>query len=99
MIIPSFSPGYNFVFELANNANIILSPYLSYGHYFRSLVSTESTTWFNRPVITCGFDFAINTEVKTISSLGLYVSLIMDNSPVIMPGFVVKTAYTWGSIR
>ncbi len=94
MLIPAVSLGYNFVFDFAHQSEFIISPFLSYGQYFRSIVSTESTLWFNRPVITGGFDIAINTEIKTTSAIGLFVSVILDNELLIMPGFRVRTGYS-----
>ena len=99
MIIPAVSLGYNFVFDLTHESDFTISPYISYGHYFRSIEIYGSTMWFNRPVLTGGFDTAINTEIKTTSSLGVFISIILDDSPVIMPGFRVKTGYSWDSIR
>lgn len=99
MIIPAVSLGYNFAFDLTHKSEFILSPYISYGHYFRSIEIDESTMWFNRPVITGGLDIVINTEIKTTSAIGFFVSVIMDNSLVLMPGLRVKTGYSWGSVK
>jgi len=99
MLIPSVSLGYKYIFYFSHHSNLSFSPFISYGQYIRSIETEKSTMLFSRPVITGGLDIAINTEIKTTSSLGLFVSVIMDDTPVIMPGFRVKTGYSWGSVR
>lgn len=97
MLIPSVSLGYNFILDLSNESKLSFSPYISYGQYVRSIEFADLLKWFSRPVITGGLDIKISTEIKTTSSLGFFVSVIMDNSPVIMPGIRVKTGYFgWG---
>jgi len=99
MFIPTLALGYNFIVNFAHNAELNFSPYLSYGQYFRSIESTESILWFSRPVISSGLDIVINTDVKSVFSLGLFVSLILENEPFFTPGFRVKTGYSWTSNR
>jgi len=99
MLVPSVSSGYNFVFDLSNKSGFSLLPYISYGQYIRSIETDESTSWFSRPVITGGVDIILNTEIRTASAFGFFVSALMDNIPVIMPGFRVKTGYSWEADR
>jgi len=99
MLLPSISFGYNFIFNFAHESEFIISPYISYGHYFRSIASTNALLWFNRPVITTGLDIDINTEIKTTSAIRLFLSFILDNKPLIVPGFSVRTGYSRKSGR
>ncbi len=96
MIIPTVSVGYNFLFDLTHKSVFSLLPYISYGQYIRSIETNEDILWFSRPVITGGFDFLLNTEIRTTSVIGLFISVIMDNTPIFMPGFRVKTGYAGG---
>jgi len=95
MIIPSFSLGYNYILNSRQQSEISILPYFSVGQYFRSVTSIDSSVWFSRPVVSCGMDFILNTEINTTSAIGIIISAILDDSVIIMPGFCVKTGYSW----
>jgi len=99
MIIPSLSLGYNFILNSEQHSEFSILPYFSVGQYFRSVTSIDSSVWFSRPVVSGGMDFILNTEINTTSAIGIFISAILDNSAIIMPGFCVKTGYSSGSGR
>lgn len=99
MIIPSITFGYHHIFDFTHGSELNLSPYFSYGHYFRSVEIDDSNLWYNRPVISAGIDIDLYTEIQTVSSLGIFTSIIADDEPIIILGLKVKTGYSWKSVN
>lgn len=96
MLIQSIAAGYRFRFTLRPPTALVFSPYLTCGYYTRRITTQDAAMWFTRPVLTLGVETAVEAGKRASSSIGLFVTFIMDNTPVVMPGLLIRTGYRWG---
>lgn len=95
MIVPSINLGYSIIKELNRGSQVHISPYISAGQYFRSIIKNDITYNGSRPVFKSGFDLVLLTEKNTVFSIGLFYIMILDNNPVLFPGGRNRIGYAF----
>ncbi len=82
MVVPSITLGFGFYFPLYEKTVLGLFPVIKYGQYFRTFTYNGIESFGSRPVLSAGIDLFLYTEKNIMFSLGIYYTILFDNSPI-----------------
>ena len=95
MFVPSVILGYSFINNLTGSAQVLFSPFISAGEYFRTFRRNDVSYKGSKPIIKSGFDIMLITEKNMVFSIGIFYMLIMDNTPVSFPAYRNRIGYAF----